>query len=119
MRLDLINIFILISFKGKVFTQINSQQINTFKISSHVYVDCAIQINFNLDAVDKGGSSYIVNCLNTSKSFILGKFYVIRVNVNRMRIHSRIDVLDHVTYSGNLVQTELPIERKPNQITFG
>ena len=27
--------------------------------------------------------------------------------------------LNQVTYSGDLVQTELPIERKPNQITFG
>ena len=26
---------------------------------------------------------------------------------------------NQVTYLGNLVQTELPIERKPNQITFG
>ena len=40
-------------------------------------------------------------------------------------VHSDDDVPDHVTflnqvtYSGNLVQTELPIERKPNQITFG
>ena len=94
MRLDLINIFILISFiltsfKGKVFTQINSQQMNTFRISFHV--DCAIQINFNLDAVDKGGSCYIGNDLNPSKSFILGKFYVIRVNVNTMRIHSGVN----------------------------
>ena len=37
LRLDLINIFILISFilksfKKKVFTQINSQQMNTFRI---------------------------------------------------------------------------------------
>ena len=46
------NNFILVSFKEKVFTQINSQQMNTFRISSRV--DCAIQINFNLDAVDKG-----------------------------------------------------------------
>ena len=38
-----------------MFTQINSQQmlmnINMFPISSRV--DCAIQINFNLDAVDR------------------------------------------------------------------
>ena len=49
-------IFILISFKVKVFTYVNSQQMwmnyNTFSSSSPV--DCAIQINFNLDAVDKG-----------------------------------------------------------------
>ena len=38
---------------------------NMFSSSSHV--DCAIQINFNLDAVD---------------------IHVIRVNVNTMRIHS-------------------------------
>ena len=49
-------IFILISFKEKVFTQINSKQtwmnFNTFPSSSRV--DCALQINFNLNAVDKG-----------------------------------------------------------------
>ena len=49
-------IFILISSKEKVFTHVNSQQMwmnfNTFSSSFHV--DCAIQINFNLDAVDKG-----------------------------------------------------------------
>ena len=88
MRLDLINIFILISFKEKVFTQINSQQMNAFRVSSRV--DCAIQINFNLDAVDKGGGCYIRNDLNPSKSFILGKFYVIRVKVNTMHIHSGV-----------------------------
>ena len=49
-------IFILISFKEKVFTHVNSQQMwmnfNTFSSSS--CVDCAIQMNFNLDAVDEG-----------------------------------------------------------------
>ena len=48
-------IFILISFKEKVFTHVNSQQMwmnfNTFSSSC---VDCVIQINFHLDAVDKG-----------------------------------------------------------------
>ena len=78
------NIFILISFQEKIFTQINSQQMNTFRISSGV--DCAIQINFNLDAVDKGRSCHIGKDLNPSKSFILRKFYVIRVNVNTIRI---------------------------------
>ena len=47
--------------------------------------------------------------------------------VNRYIIFNKFDkdVPDHVTfsnqvtYSGNLVQTELPIERKPNQIAFG
>ena len=82
------NIFILISFKEKVFTQINSQQMNTFRSSSRV--DCAIEINFYLDAVDKGGSCHIGNNLSPSKSFILGKFYVVRVNVNTMRIHSAV-----------------------------
>ena len=89
MRLDLINIFILINFKEKVCTQINSQQMNTYRISPRV--DCAIQINFNLDAVDKGGSCYIGNDLNPSKSFIFGKFYVIRVNVNTIRVHSGVN----------------------------
>ena len=54
---------------------------NTFRISSRV--DCAIQINFNLDAVDKGGSCYTGNDFSPSKGFILGKFYVIRVVVNK------------------------------------
>ena len=56
------NIFILISFKGKDFTQINSQEMNTFRITAPV--DCAIQIILNLDAVDKGGSCHIGNDLN-------------------------------------------------------
>ena len=67
----------------------NTQQMNTLGIFSRV--DCAIQINFNLDAVDKEGGCYIGNDLNPSKSFILGKFYVIRVNVNTMRIHSGVN----------------------------
>ena len=46
---------------------------NTFRISSRI--DCAIQINFNWHAVDKGRSCYIGNDLNPSKSFNLGKFY--------------------------------------------
>ena len=49
-------IFILISFKEKVFTHISTQQMwlnfNTFSSSSRV--DCTIQINFNLDAVYTG-----------------------------------------------------------------
>ena len=49
-------IFILIKFKEKVFTHVNSQQMwmncNTFSSSSRV--DCVIQINFKLDVVDKG-----------------------------------------------------------------
>ena len=61
---------------------------NTFRISSRV--DCVIQINFNLDAVDKEGSCYIGNDLSPSKSFNLGKFYVILVNVNTMRIQSGV-----------------------------
>ena len=62
------SIFILISFKEKVFTQINSQQMSTFIISS--LVDCAIQVSFNLVAVDKGGSFNIGNDLNPSKCFL-------------------------------------------------
>ena len=50
-------IFIVISFKEKVFTHANSQQMwmnyfYTFSSSFRVY--CAIQTNCNLDAVDKG-----------------------------------------------------------------
>ena len=59
-------IFILISFKEKVFTHVNSQQMwmnfNTFSSSSRV--DCAIQINFVKD-----GSCYIVNDINPSKFY--------------------------------------------------
>ena len=41
---------------------------NTFSSSSRV--DCEIQINFNLDAVDKGWtSSDIVNDINPSKFY--------------------------------------------------
>ena len=46
----------MISFEEKLFTHVSSLQIwmnfDTFSSSSRV--DCAIQINFNLDAVDKG-----------------------------------------------------------------
>ena len=34
-------------------------------------------------------------------------------------VPDHVTFLNQVTYSGTLVQTELPIERKPNQITFG
>ena len=34
-------------------------------------------------------------------------------------VPDHVTFLNQVTYSGNLVQTELSIERKPNQITFG
>ena len=34
-------------------------------------------------------------------------------------VPDHVTFLNQVTYSGNLAQTELPIERKPNQITFG
>ena len=34
-------------------------------------------------------------------------------------VPDHVTFLNQVTYSGNLVQTELPVERKPNQITFG
>ena len=34
-------------------------------------------------------------------------------------VPDHVTFLNQVTYSGNLVQTELPIERKPNQVTFG
>ena len=34
-------------------------------------------------------------------------------------VPDHVTFLNQVTYSGNLVQTELPIEWKPNQITFG
>ena len=41
---------------------------NMFPSSSRV--DCAIQINFNLDAVDiKGGSCYDVNDINRSEFY--------------------------------------------------
>ena len=34
-------------------------------------------------------------------------------------VPDQVTFLNQVTYSDNLVQTELPIERKPNQITVG
>ena len=48
-------IFILRSFKEIVFTRVDSQQMwmNFNTLSSSSRADCAIQINFNSDAVDK------------------------------------------------------------------
>ena len=40
-------------------------------------------------------------------------------NQTGIAVPDYVTFLNQVTYSGNLVQTELPIERKPNQITFG
>ena len=59
-------------FKEKVVTHVNSQQMwmnfNTFSSSSRV--DYAIQINFNLDAVDKGWKLlYCKNDINLSKFY--------------------------------------------------
>ena len=49
-------IFILISFNVKAFTQVNSQQMwvnfDTFPNSSRA--NCVIPVNFNLDTVHKG-----------------------------------------------------------------
>ena len=70
-------IFILISFKEKVFTHRSSQQMwmNFNMFSSSSCVDSAIQINFNLDAVYEGWkllyckrylSEYIVSWVNTT-----------------------------------------------------
>ena len=46
----------IFSLMRKVFTHVNSQKMwtnfNTYSSSSRV--DCTIQINFNLDTVDKG-----------------------------------------------------------------
>ena len=47
-----------------------------------------------------------------------GSFQLIHPN-NDWIVPDHVAFLNQVTYSGNLVQTELPIERKPNQITFG
>ena len=58
---------------------------NTFPSSSRV--DCAIQISFNLDAVDKGCKLLCCKRVN----FILGKLHVIRVTVNVLRIHSAVN----------------------------
>ena len=42
-----------------------------------------------------------------------------RRSASETAVPDHVTFLNQVTYSGNLVQTELPIERKPNQITFG
>ena len=42
-----------------------------------------------------------------------------RLNSYSASVPDHVTFLSQVTYSGNLVQAELPIERKPNQITFG
>ena len=53
---------------------------------------------------------------------VLDLVFRARCNLKK-RIHDivpdHVTFLNQVTYLGNLVQTELPIERKPNQITFG
>ena len=71
---------ILIRFNVKALTQVNSLQIqmyfNTLPISSRI--KCLTWINSNLDVVDKRWR------------LLLCKFYLIRVNVNVMRIHSRV-----------------------------
>ena len=40
-------------------------------------------------------------------------------NLINDHIPDHVTFFKQITYSGNFVQTELPIERKPNQITFG
>ena len=50
--------------------------------------------------------------------------HILAANIRRqfffvITVPDHVTFLNQVTYSGNLVQTELPIERKPNQITFG
>ena len=62
---------------------------NTFSSSSRV--DCAIHINFNLDAVDKGWKLLLLPTTSVRVNFILGKLHVIRVNVLTMRIHSGVN----------------------------
>ena len=62
-------------------------------------------------------------CQNIAKSMLIKSVNFLRMNHKTFRNHVHVPVyvtfLNQVTYSGNLVQTELPIERKPNQITFG
>ena len=47
------------------------------------------------------------------------QFSVNAKDLCHISVPDHVTFLNQVTYSGNLVQTELPIERKPNQITFG
>ena len=42
-----------------------------------------------------------------------------KIHIFFVLVPDHVTFLNQVTYSGNLVQTELPIERKPNQVTFG
>ena len=44
---------------------------------------------------------------------------MLRQYENNGFVPDHVTFLNQVTYSGNLVQAKLPIERKPNQITFG
>ena len=62
-------------------------------------------------------SSYAVNIFPTECLFMLRMKHSSRVFDHDVPDH--VTFLNQVTYSGNLVQTELPIEWKPNQITFG
>ena len=64
--------------------------------------------------------------LETSSDEVLEKDKVkegtIELIANQMHdktVPDHVTFLNQVTSSGNLVQTELPIERKPKQITFG
>ena len=52
---------------------------------------------------------------NTVQYYVVLYFTLLCVSVT---VPDHVTFLNQVTYSGNLVQTELPIERKPNQITF-
>ena len=51
--------------------------------------------------------------------FKLQPFYSHNAMCCNINVPDHVTFLNKVTYSGNLVQTEVPIERKPNQITFG
>ena len=62
-------------------------------------------------------------CQNIAKSMLIKSVNFLRMNHktfrNLVHVPDHVTFLNQVTYSGTLVQTELPIERKPNQITFG
>ena len=59
-------------------------------LSSSSPIDCAVQINFSSDPVDKGWELFYCKRYQ-SEEIILGKFHVIEVNVNTMPIQSGIN----------------------------
>ena len=70
-------------FQGKSFYS-DKFTANGYIYRSSYLVDCVTQINFNLNAVDKGMEVVILGTISIRVNFILGKFHVIRVIVREL-----------------------------------